>query len=208
MKGTPLPTDDTYTGVGETESTCLMANFLASSGIPVKVTNARTIGLSELAGQNLVVLSSLRFQTLLRGLGLPTAFEVLPTTVIRNRRILAGEQDEYAPSSGTGVDTAYALASLWPGVTAGRRILHIGGAHTWTTQAAAEFLLQGDRLRELGQEFEKDRNGARGQVSPYFQIVLRVEARNNRSQKVEYVTHRYLPASTTLGSETVVARRP
>jgi hypothetical protein len=45
-------------------------------------------------------------------------------------------------------------------------------------------------------EFDTDRNTAqRGLVSPFFQVLLRVEGRENRSQKVEYVTHHYLPAS-------------
>ncbi len=49
----------------------------------------------------------------------------------------------------------------------------------------------------LAGEFAKDRRtGARGVVSPYFQILLRVEGRNQQSQKVEYVTHHYLSISS------------
>jgi len=65
----------------------------------------------------------------------------------------------------------------------------------WATQAAVEFLLQPERLRQIAAEFDKDRRtGARGQVSPSFQILLRVEGRGNQSHRVEYVTHHYLPA--------------
>ena len=198
MNITPRPTDDTYTGVGELVGTNLLASFFAASGIPVKVTNARTIAESDLAGQNLVVVSSLRFQTLLRQLHLPSDFEFEPTSpeTIRNLRPPAGEKSEYVFEEGAGISTSYALVSLWPSVTLGRRILFVGGVHTWATQAATEFVLQPDQLRRMAREFDTDRITARrGPVSPFFQVLLRVEGRENHSQKVEYVTHHYLPAA-------------
>ena len=198
MNLTPRPTDDTYTGVGEVVGTNLLASFFAASGTPVKVTNARTIAESDLAGQNLVVVSSLRFQTLLRDLHLPSEFEFEPKTpeTIRNLRPRAGERSEYVFEAGAGISTSYALISLWPSVTPGRRILFVGGVHTWATQAATEFVLQPDQLRRMAREFDTDRSTARrGPVSPFFQVLLRVEGRENHSQRVEYVTHHYLPAS-------------
>jgi hypothetical protein len=198
MNITPRPTDDTYTGVGELVGTNLLASFFAASGTPVKVTNARTIAESDLAGQNLVVVSSLRFQTLLRDLHLPSDFEFEPTPpeTIRNLRPQTGERSEYVFEAGAGISTSYALISLWPSVTPGRRILFVGGVHTWATQAATEFVLQPDQLRRMAREFDTDRNTARrGPVSPFFQVLLRVEGRENHSQRVEYVTHHYLPAS-------------
>jgi hypothetical protein len=198
MNMTPRPTDDTYTGVGELVGTNLLASFFAASGTPVKVTNARTISESDLVGQNLVVVSSLRFQTLLRDLHLPSDFEFEPKSpeTIRNLRPPAGERSEYVFEEGAGISTSYALVSLWPSVTPGRRILFVGGVHTWATQAATEFVLQPDQLRRMAREFDTDRNtGRRGPVSPFFQVLLRVEGRENHSQRVEYVTHHYLPAS-------------
>ena len=191
------PTDDTYTGVGEVVGTHLVANFFEARGIPVRVTNARSISPTQLAGQNLVVVSSLRFQTLLRDLDLPAEFEFVGShpELIRNLHPLPGEQPEYIFRSGAGVQTSYALVSLWPAPTPGRRLLHIGGVHTWATQGATEFLLQPDQLRKLAAEFRQDQTThAHGKVSPFFQIVLRVEGRLNHSQKIDYVTHHYLPA--------------
>ena len=199
MDLTPIPTDDTYTGVGEVVGTNLLASFFATNGVPVKVTNARTIAESDLAGQNLVVVSSLRFQTLLTALHLPQEFEFdgKGTETIHNRRPAGGEQSDYVFANGAGISTSYALVSLWPSVTPGRRILFIGGVHTWATQAATEFVLQPNELRKMAREFEGDRtSGRRGSTSPYFQILLRVEGRENHSQRVDYVTHHYLPAST------------
>jgi len=195
---TPHPMDDLYTGVGEVEATYRMTNFFATRGIPVSVVNARTLGKSDLAGRNLVTVSSLRFQTLLHDLHLRESFVFQPSTpeVIRNLNPLAGEESAYVFRQGAGISTSYALVSLWPGAKPTTRIMHVGGVHTWATQAAVEFLLQPDRLRQIAAEFDKDRRtGARGQASPYFQILLRVEGRGNPSHRVEYVTHHYLPAA-------------
>ena len=196
MGNAAQPMDDLYTGVGEVEATYRLSNFFATQGVPVRVVNARMVGASDLVGHNLVAASSLRFQTLLREMRLPEVFRFQPTTPesIANLKPLPGEDQTYAFRQGAGVSTSYALVSLWPGAEAGTRIMHIGGVHTWATQAAVEFLLQPERLRQIAAEFEKDRlNGARGPVSPYFQILLRVEGRGNQSHRVEYVTHHYLP---------------
>jgi hypothetical protein len=197
MHATLQPMDDLYTGVGELEATYRLSNFFASHGMPVSVRNARTLGTSDLSGHNIVAVSSLRFQTLLRELHLPEVFIFQPTSpeAIANLKYLPGEEQAYVFRQGAGVSTSYAVVSLWPGTTAGSRIMHVGGVHTWATQAAVEFLLQPEQLRLIAGKFESDsRTGARGTVSPYFQILLRVEGRGNQSHRVEYVTHHYLPA--------------
>lgn len=192
------PMDDLYTGVGEAESTYRLSNFFATRGIAVRVANARAIGTSDLSGHNLVAVSSLRFQTLLRDLKLPQEFEFHPTApeTIANLHPRKGEQADYVFQNGAGISTSYALVSLWPGAGRNEKIMHVGGVHTWSTQAAVEFLLQPEQLRKMAREFERDRTtGDRGPVTPYFQILLRVEGRGNQSHRVEYVTHHYLPGT-------------
>ncbi len=190
--------DDLYTGVGELESVYLVSHFFRASGVATKLASVRTVGRGELPGQNLVVLSSLRFQTILQDLNLPTDFEwpLTKPSYVRNLRPFKGEKAQYAVYDGAGVNTGYAIVSLWPGVDRGRRILHIGGISTWATGAATEFLLDRRQLRMLAREFEKDRlTGSRGVVSPYFQILLRTEERPGQLPKVAYVTHHYLSAA-------------
>jgi hypothetical protein len=184
----PTPSDDIYTGVGEAIGTNLMANFLSTGGIPVRVTSARSLGASDIQDQNLIVVSSLRFQTLLSGMKLPSDFEFLGASPerIRNLHPLPGEPAEYVYESGAGVSTSYALVSLRAGANPNRRILSISGVHTWATQAATEFLVEPAQLRKLAALWDQP---AHGTPSPFFQILLRVEGRGNHSQKVEYVTH-------------------
>ncbi|MCE5311230.1 MAG: hypothetical protein LLG20_26630 [Acidobacteriales bacterium] len=187
--------DDLYTGVGELESVYLVSHFLRANGVATKLASVRTVGMGELTGQNLVVLSSLRFQTILQDLNLPTDFEwpLTKPTYVRNLRPFKGEKAQYAVYDGAGINTGYAIVSLWPGFDSGRRILHIGGISTWATGAATEFLLDQRQLRMLAREFERDRlTGSRGVVSPYFQILLQTEERQGQPPKVAYVTHHYL----------------
>jgi hypothetical protein len=188
IQGSPVPTDDLYTGVGEAQGVNLVSIFFARRGIPVKVANARSLGVSNLAGQNLVIVSSLRFQTLLQNLHLPEAFvfDSKGSGAIVVAHPGAGERARYAFETGAGVSTSYALVSVWPASTRGRRIMHVGGVHTWATQAATEFILNPQKLREMARHF-REKPG-----TPFFQILLRVEARGNQFQSVEYVTHHYL----------------
>lgn len=192
---TLVPMDDLYTGVGEVESTYRLSNFFATRGVPVHVANARLLGASELAGKNLVAVSSMRFQTLLSGLLLPHDFIFKPTSpeTIENPAPLPGEQTVYTSQTGAGLTTSYAVVSVWPGSTPTTRIMHIGGVHTWSTQAAVQFMLEPAQLRKMAAEFDRDRRtGRRGPVSPYFQILLRVEGRGNQPHSLTYVTHHYL----------------
>jgi hypothetical protein len=108
---------------------------------------------------------------------------------------LPGEDPVYAPKgSDTGVSTSYAVISLWPGLTPGQRIMYLSGIETWSTQGAAQFVLDADRLAELNQRLAEDpAEGPHGRKSPFFQVLLRVEGKNNRVRAVSYQTHRYLP---------------
>jgi hypothetical protein len=73
--------------------------------------------------------------------------------------------------------------------------MYLSGIETWSTQGAAQFVLDADRLAELNQRLAEDpAEGPHGRKSPFFQVLLRVEGKNNRVRAVSYQTHRYLPA--------------
>lgn len=193
------PAADTYTGIGEALATQVLADFLTQRGVPVRAASARRVALSELAGHNLLIASSLRFRTLLSDLQLPSDFRLLNDEVsdhtnriqIANR--LPHERSEYNTKPGRGVGTTFAIVSVWPGLDPRNRIVHIGGVHSWATEAATRFLVTPEENRKMAARFaESRRTGSHGKPSPYFQILLRVEGREDTFQNVHYETHHYL----------------
>jgi hypothetical protein len=193
------PQEDIYTGIGDAIGTHYVARWLESHGVRSSVANSNYIGNSDIEGKNLVVVSSARFQTLLQQLDRPNLFPFNPNdggggggyAVLSP---LPGELPYYRPSGGTGVTTSYAVLSLWPGNQPGTRLLYLSGIETWSTQGAAHYAIDPERLSELQRKIDQDpADGPRGRKNPYFQVLIRVEGKNNRVRTVSYVTHRYLP---------------
>lgn len=192
------PQEDVYTGVGDVLGTHLISRWLDQRGVRTRLANSHHLGHSDVVGRNLVVVASARFQTLLQEMNLPCRIHFDPETGSGRFVLdspLAGEQSSYEPITGTGVETSYAVMSLWPGQNRQQRILYLSGVTTWATQGAAEFAIHPERLRELERRLGEDPAvGPRGPKSPYFQVLLRLEGKHNQVRAAHYVTHRYLPA--------------
>lgn len=194
------PQPDVYTGIGEAIGAHRIARWLEMQGIPVQLANSNYLGPSDLEQRNLVVVASARFQTLLQTLNRPRAIWFDPGQepgAIRMASVLPGESQTYKPAtSDMGVSTSYAVITVWPCLQPGRRILYLSGIETWSTQGAALFVLDTAHMRDLQQRLDRDPgNGPRGRKSPYFQVLLQVEAKSNAVRSVRYLTHRYLPES-------------
>jgi hypothetical protein len=192
------PQGNVYTGIGDAIGAHLVARWLEQQGVSARMANCNYIGSSDVQGRNLVIVSSARFQTLLQSMELPRRIRFDPAGqdgafVLENP--LPGEPSVYRPrGSDTGVSTSYAVISLWPGISPGRRILYLSGIETWSTQGAAEFALDKASLSDLQRLLAQDpADGPRGRKSPYFQVLLRVEGKSNVARSAHYVTHRYLP---------------
>jgi hypothetical protein len=192
------PQEDVYTGIGDAIGTHLVARWLETHGVVNSVANSNYIGPSDVRGKNLVVVASQRFQTLLQKSTLPHYYRFVPDTTRGSYTVanpIPGEPSRYEPNPGKGVDVDYALVSLWPGETQGTVILHLSGTHTWSTQAAAQFVTDPEKLRALEDRMAQDpAEGPRGAKSPYFQLLLQVEGKNNRLRSVRYQSHHYLAA--------------
>jgi len=194
------PQPDVYTGIGEAIGAHLIARWLEMHGTRVQLANSNYLGPSDVEQRNLVVVASARFQTLLQALNRPRAIWFDPGEepgCMRLASPLPGESEAYRPAtSDMGVSTSYAVITVWPCLQPGRRILYLSGIETWSTQGAALFVLDAARMRELQQRLDRDPdNGPRGRKSPFFQVLLQVEAKNNALRSVRYVTHRYLSES-------------
>lgn len=195
--GAPIrPQEDVYTGIGDLVGTHVVIHWLERQGVRTSLANSHYLGHSDIADKNLIVVSSVRFQTLLQEINLPSffTFDSRPGGAFILADPVSGEQREYATRSGAGVDTSYSLLHLWPGRTAGLRILYLTGITTWATEGAARFAVNPAKLAELQARLDADPpQGPHGRKSPFFQVLLRVEGKNNQVRTVNYVTHRYSP---------------
>lgn len=199
LLGEPVrPQEDVYTGIGDLVGTHEIVRWLESRGVKADLANSHYLGHSDVAGKNLVVVSSIRFQTLLRELNLPNHFQFdgSQNGAFANDRPLPGELSMYRATAGAGVDTSYAVLSLWPGKLPGSRILYLTGITTWATQGSAHYVVDDAKTADLQSRLDADPpNGPRGPKGPFFQVLLRIEGKNNQARTATYVTHRYLPAS-------------
>jgi len=190
------PQEDVYTGIGESVGVQVISRFLEQRGVATSVANSHYLGPPDLVGKNLVIVSSMRFQTLLGSLRLPHAFDfdAGKDGVLRNVRPLAGEPKVFGPGGGGGrFAVSHARITLWPSATAERSILYLSGRETWATQAAAQFVVDPQEQALLQQKLDADpETGPRGKKSPFWEVLLRVEGENNRARRTQYVTHRYL----------------
>lgn len=200
MKQMLRPHDDVYTGIGESVGTYEVGRFLERRGVKVQISNSHYLGPSDLRGKNLVIISSSRFQTPLNQFHLPVAFRFLPEMVggaYSNPNPLAGELAAYETKGGGagGVSTSYATICVWPGTSADHRLILISGISSWCTMAASRYALDLKSQADLERRMAGDpAEGPRGRKSPYYQVLIRTEGKNDQVRSYEYVAHRYLDA--------------
>ncbi|MCX6614248.1 MAG: hypothetical protein NTW74_25835, partial [Acidobacteria bacterium] len=167
-------------------------------GAKVGVANSNYIGPSDIEGKNLIVVASARFQTLLQRMKLQQRYHFDLQGLRGGYRLdnpLPGERSFYEQTAGLGVHVDYGVLSLWPGKSPGTRILYLSGVNTWTTQGLAEYSIDPEKMKALQKKLEEDpAEGPRGKKSPFFQILVQVEGKNNRVRNASYVSHRYLAA--------------
>jgi hypothetical protein len=200
MLGRPFrPQGDVYTGIGDAIGTHSVALWLERRGVRVSVGNSNYIGRSDVEGKNLVVVASARFQTLLQQMSLPQAIHFVKELHAGGFVLdapAAGEANFFGPSDSPGVATSYAVVSLWLSQDGRHRSMYVSGIETWSTQGAAGYVLDPAHQAELQRRLDADPpESFRGRKSPSFQVLLRVEGKNNIARSATYVTHRYLPVN-------------
>jgi hypothetical protein len=204
----PLRPAEAYTGIGEAYGVYLLSRFFLGRSHDLRVVRSPTLSWDNLKHDNVIFLTSARFKTLADQLSYPSEFvHVLgaPNRVV-NLHPAPGEQAEYLALAEGSSMVDNAIISVWPGKRAGRRVLVLSGGHTWGTQAAAEYVTDGDYLRELESHLLACRRRQGLPRHPdFFQILLRVEIRDNQPVGVRYVTHRDL-AITGTGEPTDLQR--
>lgn len=164
-----------YTGVGEAlGAERLNRLFWEHSHVPTMASSGHVLSTNWSTG-NLIVVSSLRIQTLLNQLHLPTDFVRLGDTqnFILNLHPGKGEQSHYVDQVVNNEHIDYGLISVWPGLTPGRRILLLGGDDTYGTEAVVNFATDPGMLRILQQRLTA--LGAVASPSLAFQALLRIK---------------------------------
>lgn len=188
-KGLP---QELYTGLGEASGINVLTRFFLGASQDLPLIRNRLTKWQDLAAGNLIFLASLRFRTLGQELDRPTdfRFEGLPdgATLIRNLKPQSGEALIYQPQMTNGnAGYDYALVTVSPGTLSGRRLMTIGGSHTWGTEGAVEYITDGPSLREL-----RERVGDGGGNKAPLQILLKVEVKDSQVVSTGYVTHHWL----------------
>jgi hypothetical protein len=182
-----------YTGVGEAHGIGTLSRFFARNNLRLNISRSRIVGWQNLRNTNLIFLSSVRFHTLLDELGYPTDFAVRrddTSARIINLKPATGELPSYGPNGD------YAIITLWPGKSESLRILQLSGVTTWATLAAAEYVTDPESMRILkGQLDECRKRKGLSQHSPYFQILIKTEVKDNFPISINYVTHHDLDIS-------------
>jgi hypothetical protein len=210
--GHPLAPAEAYTGIGEAYGVHVLSRFFLEKSRDLRVVRSRTISWDNLKHDNVIFLTSARFRTLADQLAYPSDFVHVLGAVnhVENRHPAPSERARYE-SRLEGTETAdHAIITVWPGPVPGRRVMVLSGSHTWGTQAAAEYVTEPGYLRELNRHLAdcQRRHGTRAHAD-FFQVLLRVEIRDNQPVSITYVTHHDLkvddPGASPAGERTRLA---
>lgn len=164
-----------YTGVGEAlGAERLNRLFWEHARVPALASSGHVLSTHWSQG-NLIVVSSLRIQTLINQLHLPSDFVRLGDTenVILNLHPREGEQARYVDETTNNEHIDYGLISVWPGLSPGRRIVLLGGDDTYGTEAVVNFATDSATQHLLQKRLTA--LGAVASPSLAFQVLLRIK---------------------------------
>lgn len=185
---------EAYTGIGEAVGTGALQRFFTSQGKDLHVLRNDLVRWSDLLNNNAIILSSMRFQTINYQLHLPSDFHLQVSNEenvnIYNAHPRPGEPSVYVWD---GIDNDYAVITIWPGTSPGRRLMKISGCDTWATQGAAEMVTDPNSLLVLQQKLGQPPGKDPDQYG--VQILVRVKVKAGQVVSTRYVTHHWLTRS-------------
>lgn len=197
----PISVDSThvYTGIGEAFGVQKISRYFWENSRLLELRLDSDFNVEDALGSNLIIVSSMRFQTFLNKFRFPSDFTRVTPPEGRGEAVLnahpgPNETQLYRSlrPAQSSQSVEYAVVSLWPWRDAGHRILALAGTTTYATQAAAQFVTDPVALNQL-----EKRLAATGHPA-YFQCLLRVYLSRTHIVKVEYVTHHALTPMRTL----------
>jgi hypothetical protein len=188
-----VPDTTDFTAVGEALGLLDLSDFFASAGQKIRANAGRLVDYETVKSGNTILLGgnqSWSGRIFLYAEG----FE-FHNGVITNKKPLAGEQAVYRPEFDpvTGNLTRdYALVLMLPNERRDQRVLLMYGIYTQGSQAAIEYVTNGERLGELRQALA-ERSPDRKSPPRYFQVLLSTSVENAVPGKVSLVSTRMIP---------------
>jgi hypothetical protein len=188
--GKDLVPANPFTGTGEASAAVLLSKLLASRKREVLLTRSSILSWQQIMDDDVVFVGPPKFNPQLQAAAL-TEDLVMEAEGIRNRRPQPGEpaflEDHIVPAKPSEGET-HALISLMPGPSGAGQLLTIAGNASPDTLAAAEWLTQPWRAKELVGRLR----GRSGEMPQYFQVVLKVSFKQGIPVESSYVFHHVL----------------
>jgi hypothetical protein len=178
-----------FTGAGEASAAFLLARLLATRQRDLQVTRSNILSWQQVTDENVIFIGPPKFNLQLQASALTEDIVVEPGG-IRNRKPRAGEpeflEDHVQP--GTMEGETHALITRTPGPSGVGELLVLAGNASADTLAAAEWLTQTWRARELAIRLR----GRSGRIPRHFQVVLKVAFKQGIPVQSSYVFHHAL----------------
>jgi hypothetical protein len=179
-----------FTGTGEASAAVLLSKLLAGRKREVLLTRSNLLSWQQIMDNDVVFVGPPKFNPQLETAALTQDLVIEPEG-IRNRKPQPGEPAFLAdrivqgkPSEGE----TYALITLMPGPSGASQLLMIAGNASPDTMAAAEWLTEPWRTRELVNHLR----GKSGELPQYFQAVLKVSFKQGIPVESAYAFHHVL----------------
>lgn len=180
-----------FTGAGEASAAFLVGRLLATRKREMQITRSSILSWQQIADEDVIFLGPPKFNLQLDSAAL-THDIVVESGGIRNRKPSGSEpaflEDRIQPGR-TSEGETHALITRTAGPSGAGQLLVIAGNASADTLAAAEWLTQPWRARELAARL---RNPA-GQIPRHFQAVIKVEFKQGIPVQSSYVYHHVLP---------------
>ena len=179
-----------YTGEGEASAAFLLSKLLSTRKQDVLLTRSSILSWQEIEDDDVVFVGPPKFNLQLQAAALAQDIVIEPEG-IRNQKPQPGEpvflQDRLVPEKPSEGET-HALISPTPGLSGVGELLVIAGNASSDTLAAAEWLTQPLRARELVRHLRTPS----GEIPRYFQAVVKVAFKQGVPVQSSYVFHHVL----------------
>jgi hypothetical protein len=179
-----------FTGAGEASAAFLVSRLLSTRKRDILLTRSNLLSWQQVVDHDLVFIGPPKFNLQLQAGPLSKEIVIEPNG-IRNLKPQAGEpeflEDRMVAGKASEGET-HALISRTPGLSGVGELLVIAGNASPDTLAAAEWLTQPWRARQLVQRLR----APSGEIPRYFQVVLRVAFKQGIPVESSYVFHHVL----------------